>query len=232
MPVIYQSRDILMVCQWHPMFVSLLKGVTSHPSCMVNLKRVQAKEYSRCRAKDFWMDAGSLASWRMGWSLGLHCLGPVVITPVLRCVAFPNPGSLLLGECVSRLVRNNTTSILNNHFGGKFYMLTLTSASTCMCMSWTNRTNIHPCLKPPPAGDTSIIRRLTFAAFARKYTCLLVDRKPSINLRFLWVSRYQLWSLERVKSSECTHQSTWPILEWYIYIPSICSKWLVSNSIL
>ena len=30
---------------------------------MVNLKRVQAKEYSRCRAKDFWMDAGSLASW-------------------------------------------------------------------------------------------------------------------------------------------------------------------------
>ena len=159
--------------------------------------------------------------WDLWWS-----------PPVLRCVAFPNPGSLLLGECVSRLVRNNTTSILNNHFGGKFYMLTLPSASTCMCMSWTNRTNIHPCLKPPPAGDTSIIRRLTFAAFARKYTCLLVDRKPSINLRFLWVSRYQLWSLERVKSSECIHQSTWPILEWYIYIPSICSKWLVSNSIL
>lgn len=42
--------------------VSSLKGVTSQPSCMVNLKRVQAKEYSRCRAKDFWMDAGSLAS--------------------------------------------------------------------------------------------------------------------------------------------------------------------------
>lgn len=31
-------------------------------ACMVNLKRVHAKEYSRCRAKDFWMEAGSLAS--------------------------------------------------------------------------------------------------------------------------------------------------------------------------
>ena len=30
---------------------------------MVKLKRVQAKEYSKCLAKDFWMDSGSFGSY-------------------------------------------------------------------------------------------------------------------------------------------------------------------------
>lgn len=32
------------------------------PSCMVKLNLVHAKEYSKCLAKDFWMDSGSLGS--------------------------------------------------------------------------------------------------------------------------------------------------------------------------
>ena len=36
-------------------------------TCMVKLNRVHAREYSRCRAKDFWIDSGSFGS--LDWSL-------------------------------------------------------------------------------------------------------------------------------------------------------------------
>ena len=79
-------------------------------ACMVKLNRVHAREYSRCRANDFWIDSGSFGS--LDWSLWL---GVNVFKHGIHYMRSRRTKAQMLTNCLLKFVKRKhakTTNII------------------------------------------------------------------------------------------------------------------------